>query len=154
MWEINNLSQLTGFFWSSLLGCIYCVIYDIFRAVRRVYKSSVLSVFIQDLCFSLFCALSCFCFLLAVTNGELRVYILVGIFLGFVACRITVSKPLFFVLKKILGLLKHVFSRVGAILNVFFRKTEIFLQNRANTFKKLLKKARGLLYTKHKRKAA
>lgn len=154
MWEIDNLSQLTGFFRSVLLGCIYCIIYDFFRAGRKVYKSRTLSVFIQDLCFSLMCAFSCFCFLLAVTNGELRAYILFGIFLGFCICRLTFSRLLFYIFKKIWGFLKRIFSRIGIVLNVFFRKTEIFLRNRANTLKKLLKKARGLLYTKHKRKAA
>ena len=153
MWEINNLSQLTAFLYSAVLGCGYCILYDVFRAVRKVYMSSAFSIFWQDIVFSLLCAFSCFCFLLTVTNGELRMYVIFGICLGFALCRLTVSRVLFFILRNILGLLKRFFSGVGAFLSSVFLKTENFLKKQANTFKKLLKKARGLLYTKHNRKA-
>lgn len=160
MWEINNNLQVVSFLFSLALGVCFCAFYDIFRAVRLVWCPKGLTVFLQDIIY--FCILSVvtFIFLLSITNGEIRGYVLFGILLGFLLFYYTLSRYFLIILKKMLRLLNFVFKAINSGFNWFFSKIEIlickfsyfgvkFLKNTLNYCKKLLKKAKGLLYTKH-----
>ena len=83
MWEISNTSQAVSFLYSIILGILYALFYDIFRAVRIVKPQTAFSVFLQDLFYFFITAIVTFIYLLALTNGEIRAYVLVGILIGF-----------------------------------------------------------------------
>ena len=100
MWEINSVEQLLGFLYSAALGGIFCLGYDILRAVRAETLFSNFCIFVQDVVFSLASAVVCFLFLLGITGGELRSFVFVGLIAGFVAVRLTVSKIFFMILKR------------------------------------------------------
>lgn len=140
MWEINNASQLMGFFYSVLLGIFYCLLYDVIRAIRAEIRSSSVAIFIGDIIYSLFCAISCFCFLLSVTGGELRIFVFLGIALGFIASRLTVSKPLHFILRKFVKMIYFVYRWISDILNRFFAFCEKNIELIAMEIKKIIKK--------------
>ena len=63
MWEIDNLSQLLGFLYSVVLGIIFCLVYDVLRAFRAEIKFGTAAVFAADILYSVFCAVTCFCFM-------------------------------------------------------------------------------------------
>ncbi len=156
MWEISNSLQLINFGWSVVLGTLFCVIYDILRALRKVKKFSAVSVFFQDILFSLMVAFATFTYLLSVTNGELRGFIFVGIIFGFFLSRVSLSLVFVPFLRWIIGLICGIFAVVSNwIYATFDHLTEImlkFCQKRAKDLKKLLKNACNLLYTKEDRK--
>ena len=156
MWEISNSLQLINFGWSVVLGIIFCIIYDVLRALRKVMSFSTVCIFFQDIFFSLMVAFAIFTFLLSVTNGELRGFIFVGIALGFFLSRVSLSILLVSFLKWIIGLVYGLFSFVSNwIYATFDHLTENiikFCQKRVKDLKKLLKNARKLLYTKEDRK--
>lgn len=162
MWEINNFSQILSFLYSFILGSIYCIVYDVIRAARKGFRCSDFAVFLQDIIFWLLCAVTCFCFLLSVTYGEIRAYIIIGIIFGFIVFRLTVSRVLYFILLRIMRALNFIFKKTNHALLVFFafcdkeieaffKKTGHFLKIAGISLKKLLKKTRGLLYTKSDR---
>ena len=93
-----------------------------------------------------------FLFLLSVTNGEIRAYIILGIIAGFVLNFLLLSRFNILILKCVLGLISKclklfssgfywVFSKIDTILSKFFKNSLI-------CFKKGLKKGKYLLYTK------
>ena len=156
MWEISNTHQLINFGWSVVLGIIFCTLYDVLKAIRKVISFSAISIFFQDIFFSLALAFTTFTYLLSVTNGELRGFIFVGIVVGFVLARVTFSIIFVRFLKWIIGLIYGLFSVAFSwFYATFDRLIENmlkFCQKRAKDLKKLLKNACKLLYTKEDRK--
>ena len=152
MWEINNSLQLLSLARAVALGVIFCLGYDILRAVRKAFSFSVAAVFFQDTFFSLLIAVVTFLFLLSVTNGELRAFVILGICIGFIVCRFTISLLFFNLLKFVILKGKFAFLFLSGIFYSGFDRIErnitIFFKNSVKTVKKLLKKGKGLLYTK------
>lgn len=160
MWEINIGSQAQGFLYSLVLGGLLCLVYDVIRALRLTGKSGAVAVFFEDIIFWLICTFTVFCFLMGVTGGQVRGYVLFGALAGFLAFRFTVSAVLMFVLKKIFRAGRAAKRRINAfsarILLCFNQKMDksvISLQKFSKKIikllKKLLKKGKRLLYTKH-----
>ena len=151
MWEIDSLSQVFGFLYSAVFGFLCSAVYDILRAARAETKFSAVAVFFQDIIFSLICAVACFCLLLSVTGGDLRIFVFIGIALGFIACRLTLSRILIIVFSKIIKAAKWIYRKICGILQtvfafadksagIFCGKTLVFFKFLSNTLKKLLKK--------------
>ena len=124
MWEISNLSQLTGFAYSALFGCIFCLTYDILRASRTVVKPGVWAVFAEDIIYALICSPVAFCLLLAVTGGELRVFVFFGLLCGFVLFRLTLSRFFLFVFEKAFAFSMLIICKVKALFNLICLKTD------------------------------
>ncbi len=151
MWEISNSFQILGFLRALFLGGIFCVLYDFLRALRKNGMNSDFSVFIQDIIYFIVLSPVTFCFLLATTNGELRGYFFIGVILGFIVIRLTVSFILLWVytnlismILKFFNLLKRVINRsIRFILKIYSYIEGILRKNLIkiiNCFKKLLKK--------------
>ncbi len=154
MWEIHNNLQLLGFLYSLVLGMIYSVFYDLFRTIRILKHHKNLTVFFEDIFYFLLLCVATFLFLLSITNGEIRAYILFGIALGFLIFNRLFSKLFVKVFFKVL---KFFFSGIRAVSKGFyliFEKIDrLFLKifkNSLNFFKKGLKTTKGLLYTNRK----
>lgn len=158
MWEIHSGDQAVTFLWSLLLGVLLCVFYDFFRAWRNVMSSRALSVAVQDIFFWLVSAVVTFLFMLARTGGEIRLFVLCGMAVGFSLFRFTLSRftiipfLLFFraarfVSRKITAVYIVILTRLTALLNHFFTFCVKKYKNMRKVRKKLLKKGGGVLYT-------
>ncbi len=128
MWEINNTLQIIGLARSALFGLFFALFYDVFRALRKIYNYSAFSVFLQDI--SYFAVISPIVFLLtlSLTNGELRLYVFIGVILGFFLTRILISKIFVFLLVKLFGLMKRIITLFSKGVNIFLNKiSKIFI---------------------------
>ena len=143
MWEISFQNQLSSFLYAVIVGIIFCIIYDILRAFRFTFEFSAISVFLIDIFYSLLISVISFLIFLSLSNGEIRSYIIFAFFVGFLFSRFTISKPMFFVFKKILGFFNS-FSKILCVkinalcevFAVFFQKILYFLKNSKNISKK------------------
>lgn len=92
MWEINNFHQWESFALSIVVGVCCSIIYDVFRLDRQLFKRAKLTVFFQDI--FIWCSYSfiIFSLMLMRTNGEPRIFVFLGSFIGFFLCRLTFSK--------------------------------------------------------------
>ena len=124
MWEIDNFSQLTGVLYSAAVGAIYSFVYDIFRAARKTLRHSAALVFFEDIVFSFICAVSCFCFLLAISGGEMRGYVFFGILCGFTLFRVTASRFSLFIFQKLFCLLHFLTLKNRLFLSKVFMLNE------------------------------
>lgn len=114
MWEISNSGQGNAFLMSVLLGAVLCVLYDLFRLDRIVFRRSTPVVFFEDILFWLIAAFSTFCLLILKTNGQVRAFVIIGIFLGFIIFRCTFSRLLTLAsdpLKKAVKKIRKVYSK-------------------------------------------
>lgn len=152
MWEISNSLQLLSMLRAMGMGVLLCAFYDILRAMRKVSYFKSITVFFQDTVFSLVSAFAVFIFLLSVTNGELRAYILFGMVLGFILCRFSFSYIWFWVLKFLFSKVSYIYKLIILKFYSGFDKTFIalreFLTKSYKTLKKGLKKMRNLCILK------
>ncbi|MGI6279506.1 MAG: spore cortex biosynthesis protein YabQ [Acutalibacteraceae bacterium] len=91
MWEISNSLQLLGLARSAVYGVVLCLAYDLLRALRRVKEQSAAAIFFQDVIFSVLAGITTFLFLLGITNGEFRGFVIIGMTAGFAVSRLTIS---------------------------------------------------------------
>ena len=152
MWEINNSLQRLSFLRAVVLGVLLCVLYDFIKSARLTVNFSDIAIFLQDIIYSLVASFITFIFLLSVTNGEMRGYVILGILVGFILSRITLSRLLCKFIKLIFGGVKRIF---GAVSKGFYTKFDLLTgkmnkicKKTLKTVKKLLKNLECLLYTK------
>ena len=163
MWEISLGGQITAFLYSLLLGAALCLLYDIIRATRKSGADSFLAVFAGDILFWAISAVVVFIFLVAVTNGEIRGYVLFSAAAGFLIYRFTAGRPVFFLLCLVFSFLSKIFSKFSFAVSGFCaflerkmaivsKKTVSASKSCALSVKKLLKIASRMLYTNKKSK--
>ena len=102
--------QLYNFFIFIILGIIISFIFDIFRILRKKFKTSNFITYIEDI---LFWVISGFLIILAIfkfNDGELRAYLFIGIFLKLVNnIFLKILTPVKLLLDFILSLSKKIF---------------------------------------------
>ena len=119
--QISSLKDTLSILISIITGIIISVIFDIFKAIRKSFKSGQLIIFIQDIIFFLISAIITFTLLFLRVNGEIRWFILFFELIGF-----TVSQKLFsrYIVKALYNIMifikNYVFSPVNAVLNRFY----------------------------------
>ncbi len=136
------------------MGGVFCALYDIIRAVRKVCLNSFWAVQLTDILLWVIYAFATFIFLISRTNGEIRGYVLVGEALGFGLFRVSLSRLLFPAFKFILLTTSKISKIISGFLSAFYIKFEsLILKFGKSIFKisksakKLLKNVRRLLYT-------
>lgn len=89
--EVYFSQQAAAFLWSVVLGGALGAVYDWFRIGRILWEKGGVSVFLEDLVFSLLAAVAtAFCF--TFTNyGQVRLFLLLGEGLGFLLYRNTLG---------------------------------------------------------------
>lgn len=151
MWEINNTVQAVDFSRAIIFGIFICAFYGLFAAYRKIGYATDFLVFIQDVIFLLVISPLIFIFLLATTNGEIRLYVCIGLLLGFYIFKITLFKiyvfvifKLFMLIKFFLNFLYQIFNKTVGFIDLFFKKIVkklSFFKKAVNSLKKGLKKS-------------
>lgn len=88
----NNLEQLYLFIIFLLNGLIIGVLFDIFRIIRKSFKTPDILTYIQDICFWILTGLLLLYSIFTFNNGEIRIYIFLAVFIGVVLYMLTLSK--------------------------------------------------------------
>lgn len=121
MWEISSNEQYLCFIYSMCLGAFLGLIYDFFKIDRNVFKRRKLTVVFQDILFWIISAFMFFSFSIVFSNGQIRAYLLLGSFLGFLIYRMTLSKILILIIvpfKKINFIIKKQYLKLLEKLNL------------------------------------
>lgn len=158
MWEINSIDQAVTLAFSICLGGIFCIIYDILRSLRKAGFNSVLTIFVTDILFWIFAAFGTFIFLIARTNGEIRLFVLIGELIGFLLFRLVFSRWILLALTTVFKCVKKLnmyiteknkllYLKINSIISKVTAFVMNFLKRCIKSLKKLLKKGSKLLYT-------
>lgn len=87
-----ELTQADLFYIFILTGILLGVLFDVFRILRKSFKTSDLITYIEDVVFWILAGFLLFYTVYKFNNGEIRSYVLLGIALGFTAYLIIFSK--------------------------------------------------------------
>jgi len=130
-----------------LNGFLIGLLFDVFRILRKSFKTADLITYIEDI---VFWVLSGFILLYSIfkfNDGELRLYIFIGIFIGSIIYLITFSK---IVINTCVYLIKILKKAIYIILiipikflikfskRIFYKPTVIFCINISKIFKRIL----------------
>lgn len=128
--------QLYCFFIFIIIGIISGLIFDIFRILRRTFKTKDFIIYIQDILFWILVGFLMLYGLCVYTNGELRLYLFLGVILGFLIYIVTVSKYILKVNIKIITFIKNIFKTIFNFLSNFVKKLNILSFFRGKNDKK------------------
>ena len=129
----------------SLTGVIIGILFDFFRILRRTIKTSNFITYIEDI---LFWILTGFLILYSIwyfNNGEIRIYMFLGIILGVLIYMLTLSSILIKIFSKILRTLINIlelpfktiislFRKIITAIEKFFTKITKKLTNKKGNF--------------------
>ncbi|MDR1892029.1 MAG: spore cortex biosynthesis protein YabQ [Oscillospiraceae bacterium] len=153
-------AQTISFAAAFLTGAALCLVYDFFRVLRLAFRPSVLSAFVEDMIYWLLAALVTFGLLLIRCSGVIRGYAVLGEFLGFIACRNSISVLIMKVSGTVIGFFRRI-KRLASrrLVRPITKKVSIFSaflekkrEKAENNFKKGLKRGLRLLYNHHRNK--
>ncbi|MBC7765250.1 MAG: spore cortex biosynthesis protein YabQ [Hyphomonadaceae bacterium] len=102
---ISIAGQTTIFLWSCVGGGILGILFDFFRALRKVRRSSTRVVMVHDLMFWVISACLMFVLIGLSNDGEYRAYEFLGIFLGGLLYHLLLSGFVLMILTKMLQML-------------------------------------------------
>ena len=97
-------------------GIVVAFIYDLFRIKRKVVKSNVIIIALEDLIYWIIASIVLFLSIYASNDGELRGFAVIGFFLGALLYFLLLSRIVTFILIKILKATKNVLTKVFQII--------------------------------------
>ncbi len=146
--------QLYSLLIFTISGIAIGIFFDIFRILRRTFKTPDIITYIEDIIFWVFTGIFFLFVLFKFNNGEIRNYVIIGLILGILVYILTISKYfvkinviiLDFIKKIILYPLKIVLNILKKILKPFTfivinvgKGTGIFVEKCLNNRKKTKK---------------
>ncbi|MBQ3408163.1 MAG: spore cortex biosynthesis protein YabQ [Clostridia bacterium] len=101
----NQLMELAHFF---IAGFEIGILFDIFRAQRKAIKTSDIITYIQDILFWFVTGIIVIHTIAKYTNGEVRSYMVIGLFLGVILYFTFITKFALKILFKLICCLKKI----------------------------------------------
>lgn len=112
-------------------GILIGFLFDIFRILRKSFKTKDIITYIEDISFWILTGLLTLYFIFYYNNGEIRFYIFLGIILGILIYILTISKYIIKFSVTVINFIKDIISKV---IQIIFYPLKIII----NFLKKLL----------------
>lgn len=140
-----NLSQGYLFLIFILIGIIIGILFDIFRILRKAFKTSDFMTYIQDILFWIISGIILIYSIFVFNNGELRAYIFLSLFIGIITYMLTISRYFIKLNVVILNAIKNIFIWILKIVTypfkIIFKLFKIiFIKPLNNIMKNILSK--------------
>ncbi len=160
MMDNITLNQAYVFFIFILSGIIIGILFDIFRILRRSFKTADIITYLEDVLFWMITGILLLYLIFKFNNGQLRIYIFIGIAIGVTFYLLIFSKPFIkinvaiintikTIIQKIISILLYPFKLIFSCLRKFLLKpiSFIFINIRkfsTNSTKKLLNQCKKI----------
>ena len=119
------LNQLYSFIFYIGIGILILLIFDIFRALRKSFKTSNIITFIEDIIFTIISGTLLIISIFKFNNGEIRIYIFIWIILGIIINLVTISKYFIkiniFIINTVKKIVKYIVSIIITPFKFGFR---------------------------------
>ena len=121
----------------SLIGVAIGILFDFFRILRRTIKTSNIITYIEDVLFWILTGLLILYNIWYFNNGEIRIFMFLGIILGVLIYMSTLSNILIKVFTRILKTIIRILEIPFKVISSFFRK---IITVTSQLFEKITKK--------------
>lgn len=102
-------------------GILICLLFDIFRALRKSIKTADFITYIEDIIFWIIVGSFLMYLIFTLNSGNIRFYIFLALFIGGVLYYCTISKYFLSISTKIFMLLKKIFKKLIILLLIPIR---------------------------------
>ncbi len=120
--NINIYHQLFNLLAFTITGVSIGILFDIFRITRRSFKTPDFITYIEDIIFWILTGVILLFTIFTFNNGELRIYIFIGLIFGLCLYILTLSKYFIKISVKILNFIKKIlYTPIRMIVN-FIKK--------------------------------
>lgn len=99
-----------------ICGIIIGIFFDLFRILRKSFKTPDILTYIEDIIFGIFTGVFLIFIIFILNNGELRFYIFLALILGLSIYLITISKYFIKFNVKIITTIKKVFIKIFKLI--------------------------------------
>ena len=127
------LNQLTNFGIYALCGFLIGIFFDIFRILRKTFKTSDFITYIEDIIFGIMTGIFLIFMVFVVSSGEIRFYMFFALLLGLTTYMLTISK---YFIRLNVTVLKFIKMIIYKILSVILYPIKIVV----NLIRKLISK--------------
>lgn len=117
-----TIEQINTLFLFILMGIVIGILFDMFRILRKSFRTPDILTYIQDFTFWILSGLILLYSIFKFNNGELRAYVFFGIILGVFIYMLLLSKHIINFFVKLISIIKSVVSYPIRILYNFFQK--------------------------------
>ncbi len=156
------LEQLYSFAIFILVGFLIGLLFDMFRISRRTFKTSDIITYLEDILFWILSGLLILFSIFKFNNGDIRAYIILGIFIGLALYMLVFSKIVINTLVKIILVIKQIISFVSKIIlypiklitkisKIVTKPIKKLLKNLTNNIKKIPKISKKQNKSKYKK---
>ena len=104
-----NFSQEQIFIFFFIIGVIIGILFDIFRVLRKSFKTPDSITFLEDLTFLISSGMLLIYSIIKLNNGEIRFYLFIAIFSGILIYSLTIGKTCVIILYVFVNLCKKIF---------------------------------------------
>lgn len=112
--------QLYSLLIFTISGIAIGIFFDIFRILRKSFKTPDIITYIEDIIFWIFTGLFFLFVLFKFNNGQIRNYVIIGVLLGIIIYMLTISKYFININVKVINLVKKiVYYPIKLILKSF-----------------------------------
>lgn len=125
--NITSINQAYLFGIYFICGAIIGIFFDLFRILRRSFKTPDIITYIEDLIFGIFTGIFLISVIFILSNGELRFYIFLALILGLSAYLLTISKSIIKISVKIITTVKKIIIRILSAIIFPVRKFKEFM---------------------------
>lgn len=116
------MNQLYTLLYFILTGAIIGILFDIFRILRKSFKTSDIITYIHDFLFWILTGAILLFSIFTFNNGELRGYIFIGIIFGIIIYLLLFSKYFIKILVSIISFIKKIIGYPVKIIYHFIKK--------------------------------
>ena len=102
-------------------GIIIGILFDLFRILRKSFKTSDTVTYIEDILFWILTGLILLYSIFTFSNGEFRFYMFLGVFLGCIIYMLIFSKYFIKINVRIILIIKLLISKIISIIIIPFR---------------------------------
>ena len=120
--ENSTFAQLYSLFIFAISGIIIGLFFDIFRVLRRSFKTSDLITYVEDIIFWICTGLFILLVLFKFSNGQIRSYTIIGLALGVIIYILTISKYFIKINVKIVTFIKGIVLKISKLILIPIKK--------------------------------
>ena len=114
----KELEKNKGSLVYTINGILIGILFDIFRVLRKSFKTNDITTYIEDILFWILTGISLLYSIFTFSNGEIRLYMFLGVFLGCLIYMMLISKYFIKINVKIVSIIKRIFGVVFSIISI------------------------------------
>lgn len=141
-------NQANLFIIFSLVGIIIGLLFDIFRVLRKVFKTKDILTYIEDILFWILTGIIIIYSMYRFCDGELRFFMIVGIIFGSIIYILSISKYIIFFFTSIFSVIKKIIINPAKLIckttrKIIFRRIFVLCINFRKKICFLVKKTKN-----------